>query len=132
MKNIEIKNLYEALLKFSEVETRRPFKIDFAVQKNIRLIAPHYADYDKARVELCSKYAKKDEKGKPVMKGENGKNEFDMEDMEGFTKEFQELSLLETEVTLHKIKIDDLANLEFTKEEKEKSVYTLSYYLVNE
>ena len=75
-------------------------KFAYAVARNIQALkpevtalqeaikqSPEYQAYEKARVDLATKHASKDEKGKPVIVG----NEFAIEDQEAFDKAIEEL-----------------------------------------
>jgi hypothetical protein len=135
MKKQEAVNLYSNLNKLGKLTG---VKFAYAVSKNLNILkseieslekaskpSEKYIEFDKERVELAKKYAKKDEKGKPL--SEN--NAFVMEDQEAFEKEFNELKeknkdlveerekqmneyveLLKTEanITLHKIALVDV------------------------
>lgn len=142
MKYQEILNLNQALsaLNLSGV------KFAYAVSKNLSLLkteikalqdaqkpSAEYVAYDKERIELCKKHAKKDEKGKPIFVN----NSFDIEDREAFDadlkalqeahkeaveareqqiKDFNDLLEKEVKLTLHKIKLSDVPEAITTKE----------------
>lgn len=134
MKYIEILNLADALSKINLPGV----KFAYGISKNLNLLkpevnalnearkpSPEFGLYDKERVELAQKHAEKDEKGKTVTL--NG--QYQIVDQEAFDKEFKELQekhketlekrevqmkefndLLdkEVEITLHKIKLEDV------------------------
>lgn len=113
-------------------------KFAYAVARNINVLKPHveslqkaqeptedYQKFDKERIALAQKHAKKDEKGEPVTEG----NSYVLEDQAGFQKDFEKVKktyaktieeqetrikefneLLEKEVVveLHKVKIADV------------------------
>jgi hypothetical protein len=113
-------------------------KFAYAVAKNLALLKPEYEalimsvvsteeynKYDKERVELAERHAKKDENGKAISKD----NKYELEDEKAFEAEFETLKdthkeaiearraqieeqneLLKTEstITLYKVKLEDL------------------------
>ena len=131
----EIIQLYQALKKLGNLSG---VKFAYAVSKNINLIEPEIKSFEKAleasdeftkfeekRMALVEKFAKKDEKGEKLIKN----NEYEIEDLEQFNKEFEALKeenkevydarqkqideyndLLKSESTLelHKISISDV------------------------
>ncbi len=135
MKRSELKGLHQ---KLEEVSNLPGIKFAYAVSKNKQSIktelsllqemataSENYLKYDNARIELCKKYAKKDEKGTPILKD----NSYDIEDREAFDKEIEmlqkenasvmderetQMKELETfldeeiEFELHKIKLEDV------------------------
>lgn len=93
----EIVELYNNL---HQIKNLKGAKFNYAIAKNINILKPEveaiqetakpreeFGTYDKARVELCKKHAKKDEAGEVMMKG----NDFDIEDMRAFSKELKKL-----------------------------------------
>ena len=118
----------------------------YAVTKNKNILKPEivalqeaekpsddYIQYDKKRVEIVKKYAKKDEKGKFIIVN----NQYEIENLEEFEKEFEDLqekhsevlekradqlkevdNLLDKEVdiTLHKVNIKDIPQSITTKQ----------------
>jgi hypothetical protein len=70
--------------------------------------------FEKARISLVTKHAKKDKDGKPeVMKDKNGKptNQFNIPDMEAFNKEYLELANQEIDLDINPIKLADLGDI---------------------
>lgn len=86
---------------------------------------PGFEAYDTARVELAKSHAQKDEKGEPIVKG----NQFVIEDLDAFNKALEELKAEHKEtldirqtqideyikllkedaaITLHKVKLEDV------------------------
>ncbi len=110
----------------------------YAVARNLKLLEPEieaiqkasepskeFQEYDQARIELAAKHSKKDEKGNPVIEG----NQFILEDQNAFNKDFEKLKkthkealdarekqgeevekLLkeETPITLYKVKLENV------------------------
>ena len=96
MKNKEIFALYQALSNIN----LKGVKFAHAVAKNINILKPEiiafeaskkpredYVAYDTERIELVKSIADKDEKGKPIING----NEFQVSDTEKFEEEFKKL-----------------------------------------
>jgi hypothetical protein len=91
-------NLYQALILIKQTPNA---KFSYAVQKNINMIeseikvldkvilaSEEYQKFDKERIELAKKYAKKDEKtGEPIIDVKNNLQQFVVENKEEFEKE---------------------------------------------
>jgi hypothetical protein len=131
----KILKLYQAL---NTLGNLRGVKFAYFVVKNLNILKPEiealqkslepsgdYNAYDAERVELAKKFAKKDEKGNPVVEN----NSFVLEDKDGFDKElkglvkkhktaldirekqiseYNELLKEETKVELYKVKLADV------------------------
>jgi hypothetical protein len=68
--------------------------------------------FEQARMGLINKYSNKDEKGNPaIKKTKDGQSQFDITDVEGFEKEFNELNSQEIEIDIKPIKLADLGEL---------------------
>jgi hypothetical protein len=70
--------------------------------------------FEKARINLVTKHAKKDDKGKPLFKKDkDGKdlNEYDIPDLDAFTKEFELLIEEKIEIEFTPIKLSDLGDI---------------------
>lgn len=70
--------------------------------------------FEKARVNLVIKYARKDEKGNPIVKKDkDGKptRDYDVPDMDAFNKEYDELAEQEIEININPIKLDALGDI---------------------
>jgi hypothetical protein len=139
MKNWELLNLYQVLSSASDL---RGVKFSYFVVKNLGLLereiknlsesvkaSKEYAEFEDKRIDLAKKHAEKNEKGEPKTKEENGKNVFDIKNIDKFNKEFDalkkkyskalderekqikeynELIEQDNDITLHKIKLDDI------------------------
>lgn len=68
------------------------------------MLQPILETLDETVRKIKLEYATKDEKGEPIVTD----NKYKIEDTKGITKAFKELDEIETEVTLHKIKKDEL------------------------
>lgn len=82
---------------------RLPVKIAYAISKNVNAVADAMKAYDETRKNLLDQFAKKDEKGEPVIN--NG--QYEIEDAEGWNNEIRELLETETEVQVHTVSIDE-------------------------
>lgn len=150
MTNNKLTELYESLL---AIKGYRGVKFNYAVAKNIGIlepeirsfeksieILPDYSEYDKERVALAEKMAKKDELGKPILAG----NKYDIENMAEFNEalktiqethkeaisnrdkqieEYTHLMDAETKIELFKIEIDQIP--EDITTEHMKAIYPL-------
>lgn len=137
MKKQEIVDLYNGL---SVIKDLKGVKLNYAIAKNISLLEPEvkalqkahmssdsFQEYEKKRVEIAEKYAKKEENGNPIIVNDN----YILEDKYGFTKEVEKLNkeykktiderkaqmeevdkllLEEVPIELHKITLDDIPN----------------------
>ena len=78
--------------KFAYAVLKNKDKIETAFQTYLDILQKYkpsekYNEYDEKRVKLAEKFAKKDEKGEPIIIGER----YDVEDKEGFEKEWDVL-----------------------------------------
>jgi len=133
----EFLNLYQVL---SQLGNLKGVKFAYTIAKNKEAIKPelvaiqeagqtkdNYKEFEKERVGLNEKYALKDEKGQPVIKGDN----YQIEDKETYDKAYNEL------IEKHKEAIDERdAQIkevnELVKEEIEMDLKTLPLSLVPE
>lgn len=106
------KELIELNNVLDQVAHVRGKKFAYAVFKNKEIIKkemeifeklqkephPQYPDYENERTTLCINYSKKDENGNAKTTSEN---KYDIEDLEGFQKEFDELKVKYKEVFDH-------------------------------
>lgn len=134
MKYIEILNLADALSKLNlpgvnfahaVAKNLNLLKTEVQALETARKASDEYTVFEKERIELAKKHAKKDDKGKPVIVGQN----FEIEDMESFEselatlkekhkeaiekreaqlKDFEDLLQKEVEINLHKISLEDV------------------------
>lgn len=94
---------------------RLPVKAGYAVMKNMKTLGEEAERFDKLRMGICEKYARKDDNGTPQKRRgiRNGKafEEYDIpEDKMGeLTAEINDLTALETDIDIHKISFDDIA-----------------------
>jgi hypothetical protein len=87
-------------------EVRVPFKTSYWIVKTTDKMASELAIYDKTRVKLCERYAKKDAEGNVETK--DGKYVFSEETEPLFNKEFSELSHQELEFPFTPIKLSEI------------------------
>lgn len=93
-----IKDIYNAnniLQKLSEQAL--PVKVSYSIAKAIKAVEAEFVTAEKQRIKLCEKY------GKPNKEG----TQYDIEDVEGFNKEFAELMSLEVELNVKAIRLTD-------------------------
>lgn len=130
MTNQEILNMSDALEKVNKLSG---IKFAYAMAKNINLVKSEietfretlkptneFNEYENKRIELAKKYAKKDEKGVPMIKG----NEYDVEDRDAFEKEYEELKAENKEIIDAREKqVKDFES--FLKEESKLSLHKI-------
>lgn len=154
MKNKKIFELFDAL---SSITGLPGVRFNYAVAKNLATLkaevtalqeglkaTEEFTAYDKERVELATKHAKKNENGEAIMEKVGKAEQFVIEDLKAFEKDFEVLKethkltiearekqlkdfekLLEEEnpIVLHKIKLSDVPEAMVT--EQLVSIYSL-------
>ena len=110
MTNKSVLDLAEALEKVGNLKGE---KFVYCVARNNNLLRPILKNYIEARKALQESFAKKDEKGEPILlddKDQFGRptKKYDIEDMKGFNEKLEELLKEETEVKLYRINQDIL------------------------
>ena len=108
----EIRFINEGLREILEKEL--PVKPAYWLARFLTKLNQETESFEKARVNLVVKHAKKDKEGKPLFKKDaEGKklNEYDVPDMEAFNKEFLLLAEEEFEIDFKPIKLDDLGDI---------------------
>ena len=142
MKYIEILNLADALSKlnlpgvkfaYAVAKNLNILKVEVQALETARKTTEDYNKFDKERIALATKHAKKDDNGKPIVVGQN----FEIENMEEFEyelavlkekhkeaiekreaqlKDFEDLLQKEVEIKLHKIALEDVPQSITTKQ----------------
>lgn len=103
MKNKELFALSNGIQLCGEL---KGIKVAFALAKNAKIIAREMEPLLESIKKLQEDNAKKDKDGKPIIKD----NVYEIEDLEKFNEEYKKLMDIEVEITLHKIKEEDLPN----------------------
>ena len=130
MKRKEVINLYRNL---NSLGALKGVKFSYGVSKNMNLLksevesiekaitaSEEFIVYDKARVQLAKEFAEKNEKGEPIVKGQ----EYVIRDEKKFEKELKKLQEEHKEVLeARKQQIDDYAKL--LEEEIEVKVHKI-------
>lgn len=101
MKNKEILELSRGLAICGEL---KGIKIAYAIAKNSKIISREMEALAEAIKKLQEDHAKKDEKGKPIIKNDK----YLMVDEDKFNEEYKELMDIENEIKLHTVKKEDL------------------------
>ena len=110
MTNQSVLDLAEALEKVGNLKGE---KFVYCVARNNNLLRPILKNYIEARKALQESFAKKDEKGEPILlddKDQFGRptKKYDIEDTKTFNEKLEELLKEETEVKLYRINQDIL------------------------
>jgi hypothetical protein len=79
----------------------------FELRKLIKEVNDKATIYEEARIGLLKQFSKKDKEGNPMTKTVEGKELYDVEDMEGFSTELKALTQLEEDYNIQKIKLSD-------------------------
>ncbi len=104
----ELKDIGEGMGELAN--TKLPVKTSYAISKINKQIVAEFQEFDKERVKILDAYSKKGEDGKPVIENNN----YVIEDMEAFTKEFNELCAIEVEINAEPISIEQLGDIEIS------------------
>ena len=108
----EIRFIHEGLKEILQIEL--PVKPAYWLARFLTKLNQETESFEKARLNLAIKHAKKDKEGKALYKKDkDGKqlNEYDVPDIEAFNKEFLLLAEEEFEIDFKPIKLDDLGDI---------------------
>lgn len=83
-----------------------PAKTAYWLARAFKQIGPEFEPFEKARQKLVEKHAKRDKKGKLIVKD----NIHPMKDMEAFNKEYTELAGQEIEIKYEPITVEQLGD----------------------
>lgn len=132
MKKSDFKRMMEGL---SSLGNYQSTKFNYNVERTLQVNMPEYKaiakvqeniieitkEYEQKRVALCIKHASKDETGKPIVTG----NEYQMSNMEEFSKEFEALKLeFNPAMEKGKVAVEEFNTL--LEEEFEPKLYKLT------
>ena len=76
-----------------------PVKLGFAVSCNLDEMVKWQKKTEEQRIELCKRYARKDDKGEPIIKDDR----YDIEDMTALSSDVAELMDEDIEVNVRKV-----------------------------
>ena len=108
----ELRNMHEGLGEILRIEL--PVKPSYWLARIATKIDSETLAFEKARMGLVRKHAKKNLKSELIFKKDkNGKpmNEYDIPNLEKFQKEYDELSIQEIEINIDPIKLDALGDI---------------------
>lgn len=111
MKLIDIVNAVEALQNLSAQEGMNA-KASYLLLKNIKAVEEEMQTYRSALSKLIHKYADKDENNQLVI--ENDQYHFNKENYPLFVKELENLGETEVEITIHKLSIEEFADIKIS------------------
>lgn len=105
MKNIDIINLYQSINSNEDIKKLSGIKLSLLLLQNSDILENYiktlqktveptekYNVYEQKRVELCEKYAIKNEDGTPKTKNVNGNIEFDINQTDEFNENMKKLN----------------------------------------
>jgi len=98
----ELRPIMEALPAVLDKEI--PVKTAYWLARAFKQIGSEFEPFEKARQKLVEKHAKRDKKGKLIVKG----NTYVMKSMEAFNKEYAELAEQKIEIKYEPITIEQL------------------------
>lgn len=99
-----------------------PVKASYAIAKNIAHLESELKIYDKERLKIINKYAKKDEKGKTIA-DKNGQVQF--ENADGWNRDINELLNIENDIEIRKFKLSELSGLNMSPAELQAIDYMI-------
>jgi len=108
----EVKIINEGLRGILDIEL--PVKPAYWLARILTKMNQEAEPFEKARVNLVMKHAKKDKDGKPMfIKDKDGKptNDIDVADIGEFNKEFSVLAEEEFDIDIKPIKLEDLGDI---------------------
>ena len=106
IKNNQIFDYANGLSVFAECNIKLPVKVNFFLQKNIRIIATAAKEIDDARIEIGKNFGEFDQ--------ETGSYIIPKERMEEASKEMIDLFSIEQDLPITMLKLDDFADIELT------------------
>lgn len=108
MKNSELEVLHNSLSNLADVKL--PYKISYAVTKNILELEDTLKPYNTERNKLIDRYCKKDDTGKPII-SENKTLSIDEKYNAEYLKAISELGDIECEFTPHYVKESEIETI---------------------
>lgn len=119
MKNLDIMNMYEGLnLLMQDSSLKFPAKVSFAIIRNLKILFPIVKDIEDTKLRVIKNYGKE----------ENGNYIISLENREKANEELNVLANIEIEISLIKINLKDIENLDIPL----KVAKALSYMLEEE
>ena len=88
----------------------------FQIGRLLKKLEDVLNSYNETRMQLITKYAKKDENGEYILNDRN-EYQFTQENMQTYVDEINKLIMEEVDVDAGPIKFEDIENLEFTAAE---------------
>ena len=114
LKIADLLNSTDVLQKLAGKELKA--KLAWQVGRMLKEAEKEIQSFNETRMQLINKYGSKDEKGELVM-DENNNCKIEPESINNFSNELNELIASEIEINAHKIRIDDIENINFTPSE---------------
>ncbi|MDK0740534.1 hypothetical protein P7A62_02300 [Clostridium perfringens] len=107
------KEILEKVNVLGEISLRKlPVKVSYAIGKNISKVERELKHYNKERQKLIEEYCLKEDDG--TLKITEGNYDIDLERLEYFNKEINELQEIEVEMDIHKFNIELLNGYEMS------------------
>lgn len=114
IKNQDLLNGIEILQKLSQTHLKaRP---SWEVSRILKATDVEIQNFNEARMNLIRRYGEKDENGE-LITDSNDQCKIIPEEINNFAEEFNELVNAEVEINANKVRIDDIADKEFTPAE---------------
>lgn len=107
----DLLNSIDILQKLSKMELKA--KLAWQVARLLKAAEKEIQEFNETRMNVITKYGEKDENDQ-LITDDNNNCKIQKEHIEDFTNELNELVKSEVEINANKLKIDDLADLEFT------------------
>lgn len=108
MIEVTVKEIVNGIETINELMTEAlPSRAAYQVAKMAKAMSDEYKIFEDMRLKLIKKYGKKDEQGELVI-DERNQYTVPKENMEAFTKEFNELTASKVELLVNPINLDSL------------------------
>lgn len=117
MKNKQIYECNKKLMVFNDCDMRMPVRINFYLQKNIRLIQEAAEEIDRARLSIGAQFGTINAAGTGY--------DVPLENMAAANKELQDLFDLEQDLNIHMFKLDDFNGIELTYQQMSAIIFMI-------
>lgn len=111
IKMSDLLNATDTLQKLSQKELKARLALQIA--RMLKEAEREIQNFNEIRMNLINKYGEKGEDNQ-LITDDNGNCKINPDEISTFTKELNDVVEMEVEINANKIKLDDLANLDFT------------------
>ena len=115
-------NLQQVVEKLTEIPL--PLSLSYKILEVSSIVNDLYVAYDKKRLEIVTKHCKKDEKGELVLTED--KNNYQIENLEAFNKEFADM--LDEEIEIEVVNLKNFQNANLSAKDMHMLLSTIAQY----